>query len=195
MNSGHEVVQRGEVLVMGCESAQQFPNALDGVEVRAVRWQKIQPVRRGVRIGGVMVSGVVENEHRGETATAMARKQAQKGFKRARIENRTEHSDQLAGPKIDRPEKGQGFARGRVPHDGVFCFRRNPHAAAGAMLLEVALVQTPEIKPFIVQHPVEFFLYAACNSGSPCAITGRGLRSRNPNFRKMRWDWRTPNST
>jgi len=42
-NGGDESIERGEILVMGSEAAQQFPNAFDGIEFGAIRWKEIQP--------------------------------------------------------------------------------------------------------------------------------------------------------
>ena len=101
MDCDHEVVQRGEVFVVSRQPTQQFPNAFNRIEVRAVRRQEIQSVRRGTRIGRMMVGGVVEHQDRKESASAMARELAQEHFEGVRIENRAEHGEQLAGTEID----------------------------------------------------------------------------------------------
>src|SRR2546422_11682262 len=77
---------------------------------------------------------------------------------------------------------------------GVLGCRGHPHAATGAVLLEVYFVRCPEVDRSIFHHPLEFFLCAFCRSGSACAIAGRGLRSRKPNCRNRRWHCRTPKS-
>src|SRR5258708_20435444 len=76
----------------------------------------------------------------------------------------------------------------------VLGFRRNPHLASGAVLLEVHLVGSPEIHGRILHQPLEFFLCAFCRSGSAWPIWGRGLRSRKPSCRNKRWHCLTPNS-
>src|SRR5258708_15269064 len=76
----------------------------------------------------------------------------------------------------------------------VLGFRRNPHLASGAVLLEVHLVGSPEIHGRILHQRLEFFLCALCRSGSAWAIWGRGLRSRKPSCRNKRWHCLTPNS-
>ena len=116
MDGVHEVVQRREVFIVGCQSAQQFPDALDGIEFRAVRREEVEPIRRGARVIGVMVGGVVEDEDRGSTATPMPGKQSKEGLKRACVEDWTEHGDELVGVEVDGSKERREFARGRVQH-------------------------------------------------------------------------------
>ncbi len=68
-----------------------------------------------------------------------------------------ELGDQLARPQVDRPEQRHGFPRRRVEQDGVRLLGWHPHDTAGAMLLEVAFVETPEVNPVGAGEPAEFF--------------------------------------
>ena len=84
-------------------------------------------------------------------------------------------------------------APGRVvQQDRILGFRRHPHLTPGAVLLEVDFVGGPQIYTVVLPQRLEFFLCAFCRSGSACAITGRGLRIRNPNCRNSRWHCLTP---
>src|ERR1035437_966965 len=70
--------------------------------------------------------------------------------------------------------------RGSMQQDRVLGFRRNPHLASGAVLLEVHLVGSPEIHARILHQRLEFFLCAFCRSGSACAIWGAACAAESP---------------
>ena len=42
LNRGDQVLQRGEIGVVRCESSQEFPDAFDGIEFGTVRREEIQ---------------------------------------------------------------------------------------------------------------------------------------------------------
>src|ERR1035437_7879422 len=71
---------------------------------------------------------------------------------------------------------------------GVLGFRWHPHAATGAVLLEVYFVSSPEVDRSIFHQPLEFFLCAFCRSGSAFAIAGRGFLSPKTQCRKKTRD-------
>jgi len=61
---------------------------------------------------------------------------------------------------------------------------RNQHPASRATLLRTDLTHSPHIKSIVMGKMMEF-LYVACFSGSACAISGQGLRSRKPKSRLL----------
>ena len=68
-----------------------------------------------------------------------------------------ELGDQVPMAQIDGPKQGHGLPRGRVEQDGIRVLGRDPHHAAGAVLLEVAFVQAPAIQAVIAREAAEFF--------------------------------------
>ncbi len=107
-------------MIVRTELASEFPDALDRIQIRAVRGQERtrehRPVRREkwLQEGGVMVPGVVQDEDESAVGTVMPQELAQEGGERHRIELRGELAHQLAAAEMDRPEERHGFARRRV---------------------------------------------------------------------------------
>src|SRR5258708_37333300 len=81
-----------------------------------------------------------------------------------------------------------------MQQDRVLGFRRNPHLASRAVLLEVHLVGSPEIYSRILHQRLEFFLCAFCRSGSAWAIWGPVLLSRKPTCRNNTGHALTPST-
>src|ERR1700679_3531877 len=69
-------------------------------------------------------------------------------------------------------------------YDRVPGFRRNPHAAAGTLLLKVHFVQRPQVHGVVAHQSAEFFLCTFCLAGSARANRGRGLRRGKRRCRK-----------
>jgi hypothetical protein len=90
----------------------------------------------------------------------------------------TEHKPPI--PPAHGSEIPHTLAGGGVEQDRVLDFRRNPHAAARAMLLNVHFVGGPKIDAGILHQVLEFFLCAFCMAGFACASAGPGLRNRKP---------------
>ena len=176
---------------MGTQLARELPDAFDRVQFRAVGRQEGQrehlPPLREVRTQqrGVMVPRVVQHHDEPPRGAAMAQERAKKGTERDRIEGGAELGDQLPGAQIDRPEEGHGLPRRRLEQHGVRLFRGHPHRTAGAMLLEVAFVQAPEVTPVDAGESAEFFYMrpgppgprgrsagVASAAGTPAAGTG-----------------------
>src|SRR5437868_7594098 len=82
-----------------------------------------------------------------------------------------------------------------MQYNRVLGFRWYPHPTSRPLLLEMHLVQSPQID-ILVSHPsAQFFLCAVCLFGSPLASIGRGFRNRKSSCRNRRWHWRTPRGT
>jgi len=104
-----------------------------------------------------MVPGIVQHEDEAPIGATMPPQLPQEPDEGQRVELRRELGHQLAGPELDRPEEGHGFAGRGVEQDGIRLLGRHPHDAARAVLLEVAFVETPEVNPVGVGEPAEFF--------------------------------------
>ncbi len=104
-----------------------------------------------------MIPGVVQHEDEAPMGPAMPPQLAEEPAEGHRIELRRELGHQLARPELDRPEEGHGFPRRGMEQHGIRLLGRHPHRAAGAVLLEVAFVETPEVNPVGVGESAEFF--------------------------------------
>ena len=91
-----------------------------------------------------MVSGIVQHQHHARVAGAMSQQRLQKGLERGRVERGAPRADDRAGAQTDGPTIGDRLAGGRMEEDRILDRGRHPHAAPGAMLLEVAFVHAPE---------------------------------------------------
>ncbi len=96
---------------------------------------------------------------------AMPEQYAQKVAERDRIELRAELGHELPRAEIDRAEEGHAFPRRGVEQHRVGLFRGHPHTAPGAMLLEMAFVQAPEVKAVVAGEPAEFFYISPAPPG------------------------------
>lgn len=87
--------------------------------------------------------GVVQNQDEAFATGAVLEQAHQEALEGLAVEYRLEGGNQFAGADVGRTEARHGLASGRMQEDGVFVFRRHPHTAAGAVLLEVTFVGTP----------------------------------------------------
>ena len=194
-----ELSESRKVAIVEPEFAEKFPYPLDGVEVRAVgREEKqdeaglLKAAPFGVKSGMVIPSVVDDDDGAAAAASAPAPQLAKEGPGGFGIEAPPRFgSEQSSVSDPDGPKIADKFAGRRMTANRVPDFRWNPHAAPAAVLLEMDFVQRPEIDSRVDGESTEFFFTTACSSGSAWAISGRGLRSRKPNWRKSRWHWRT----
>ena len=156
-------MELGKVLIVGTESSRQLPDALDGIQIRAVGGQKVQRqhlsmfIQKGGQCTGMMVARVVEDDEQATPPCAMAQQHAQNGFEGAGIERRSKVGDQRPVAQIDRAKQGDGLACGGMEQDGIGLLGRHPHHTAGAVLLEVAFIQTPDINAGVAGEAPQFF--------------------------------------
>lgn len=165
LDCGNNVSERGEVLIVQATAPDQFPDALDRVEFGTVRRQKVQPKvildllpPRSMQ-RGVVVAGIVDNHnHLTPTPTSDAFEFSQESPAGLRIKHafRSRHAE-FSVAETDRPEETDALARRRMPADRIEHFGRNPHAAARAVLLEVNLIEGPEIDVRLSGQAPEFF--------------------------------------
>lgn len=75
----------------------------------------------------------------------------------AAIERGAQRTDERAGAQADGPEARDRLAGRRMEQDRILDLGRHPHAAPGAMLLEVAFVHAPEFYVSAPCQAVQFF--------------------------------------
>lgn len=144
-------------------AAGQLPDTLDGGQLRTVRRQKQQGEHgaifseQGLEQNRVVVPGIVQHNHHALAVGAMPQQRLQKGLERGRIERGAQGTDERAGAQADGPEAGDRLAGGRMEQDRILDLGRHPHAAPGAMLLEVAFVQAPEFNAPTPCQAKQFF--------------------------------------
>jgi len=149
--------------------ARELPDPLDRVEVRAVGGKIIQtkagvvfhaPVRMKL---GVMVLRVVDDEDRSPIGGRAD------GLEVPHKVMECQGVEPVPFPAIhERPvpypygaEVSHTFSPGVVKQHGILRFRGNPHPASGSVLLEVHLVDRPQIYRLVAHHRSEFFLCAS----------------------------------
>ncbi len=144
-------------------AAGQLPDSLDGGQLRTVRRQKQQGEHGAIfskqrfEQDRVVVPGIVQHQHHARVAGAMPQQRLQKGLERGRVERGAQGADELAGAQTDGPEARDRLAGGRMEQDRILDLGRHPHAAPGAMLLEVAFVHAPEFNAPAPGQAVQFF--------------------------------------
>lgn len=135
--------------IVGRQSAGELPNPLDWIEFWTVWRQEHEREHLAVRVqpglehAGVVVLGIVQYQDESLAARAMLDQSHQKTLERFAIEYRLESGDQFPGADVGCAEARHGLSCGRVQENGVLVFRRHPHSATSAVLLEVAFVGTP----------------------------------------------------
>jgi hypothetical protein len=171
---------------MQAEPPRQFPNALDGVQVRTVRWQVAQS-ESGLLCGpplsvkfGVVIFGIVDDHHNAPPGALAALPQfSQKipGGHPVEAPGFTTE-DELAIAQANGSEIANAFARGRVEQNGVSHFRRYPQPTPRTMLLKMNFVDRPQVNVGIVCQDAKFFyarlVFAGRLAPPPDAVCGNG---------------------
>jgi hypothetical protein len=134
-----------------------------GGQLRTVRRQKQHGEhgaicsKYGLEQDRVVVSGIVQRQHHARAVGAMPQQPLQNGLERDRVERGAQGADECAGPQTDSPEARDRLAGGRREQDRILDLGRHPHAAPGAMLLEMAFVHAPEFNASAPGQAVQFF--------------------------------------
>ncbi len=105
-----------------------------------------------------MISGIVEYEDHAAAAGVMTQQSLEEVLEGLGVEDGARHAYELTGSQADRAEASHRLAGWRMLQDGVLDFRRYPHTAAGAMLLEVTFIQAPQFDVGASRQAAEFFL-------------------------------------
>ena len=148
---------------MDAQFASQLPNPLNRIELRTIRRQEVktqqsslipQPGLQGSRM---MISGIIQNNHHFLLGVTVTKKMPQEYLKRLAVKILPLLGYQFPVLQTDGPKHPYRLMRGCMPKNRIFHFRWNPHDVPGAMLLEMALIQTPKIKIFSSQKLTKFF--------------------------------------
>lgn len=151
---------------MSCQPARQFPNSLDGIQVRAVGRQEVESKPGPARVEKwpqqlrMVIARIVEDQDHAAASRSMRQELTQELLERQGIELRLLLGHQLSVPEVHRSEQGHRFSRGSMEQHRVRIFRRNPHHRPRTVLLEVALIQAPQIHARITDEAAEFFYIA-----------------------------------
>ena len=160
---------------MNAETAREFPDSLDGVQVGAVRRQEVEKETATVLFPplfvetGMVILGVVHNEDDLAVGSRGGAPQLpEKVEEGLRIEAAfLAAKDQPAVAEAKGPKVSDTPARRMMEQNGIFHFRGNPHPATGSVLLEVHLVQRPQVDARISGQPLEFFYAPRVAGGLP----------------------------
>lgn len=132
-----DAIESWEVLVMDTKSTRQFPNPLNGIQVRAVGRKVVETKSRGLLVSPplvhfrVMVSGIVAD---GQDALAFLKtalvEELHKVPEALSIKSiRFAGVDEHAIAQAYRSQISHALPRRVVPDDGIAVFRRYPQAA------------------------------------------------------------------
>ncbi len=108
----------------------------------------------------MVIACIVEDQDHAAASRPMGQELAEELPERQGVKPRLLPRHQLPVPEVHRSEQGHGFSRRRMEQHGVCIFRRNPHHRPRTVLLEVALIQAPQIHPGITSPATEFFYIA-----------------------------------
>jgi len=136
-NGRNNVIQRREVLVVQTAATDQFPDAFDRIEFRAVRRQKGQLEVIGDRVSpsgvpaGVMIPGVVTDHHHLSACPATLTFELPQEIPAGAC---IKHAfgpghNELAVPQAHCAKEADAFAGRGMQADWVGDFGRNPHTA------------------------------------------------------------------
>jgi hypothetical protein len=149
----YNVIQVREVSIVQASATCEFPDALDGVQLRAVGGEVIE--REAIRVplpplpmkACMMVFRVVGNDHDASFGSGAGRLQvleklpAGDGVELIRLAPK----DELTIAQADGAEIPDTAPGGVMKEHRVLGFRRDPHAAARTVLLKVHFVHGPKI--------------------------------------------------
>jgi len=160
-----ELSESREVAIVEPELAEELPDSLDGVEVRAVRREEqqdeaglLKAAPLGVKSGMVIPGVIDDDDDAAAAAPAPAAQLTKEGPAGLGIEAPLGFgSDQPSISDPDGSKVADEFACRRMATNRVPNFRWNPHAAPAAMLLEMDFVQRPEIDLRVDGESTEFF--------------------------------------
>ena len=147
------VIQMREVSIVQTPAACELPDALDGVQLRAVGREVIE--REAIPVlfppipvkAGMMVFRVVSNDHDAALTSGAGGLQvleelpAGEGVELIRLTP----IEKLAVAQADGSVIAHTLAGGRVQQHGVAGFGRNPHATARTVLLKMHFVHSPKV--------------------------------------------------
>jgi len=183
-----EFSERGKVAVVEPQAAKELPDALNGVELRAVRGKEeqrevglLREAPSGVE-RGVVVFGVIDDDHHAPARSGADASQMAQEFPAGlgiEVTRRWERA-QFAVAHSNRSEVADAFSRRRMNADRIPHFRRNPHPTPAAVLLEMNFIQRPKIDGGVGRQQQEFFLLPLAPldplDRPPAAVCANGIQ-------------------
>src|SRR5229473_813422 len=156
--------QCGEVAIVSSKAPSQLPHPLYRSQLRAVGRQEQQAQLSSMAMkevgqeSCVMIPSVVEHDDQAASGRLLAKQPPEESPEGGGVEDGAHHSYKLSGVQTDGPKAGHRLSGRRMPQDRVLDFGRYPHATAGAVLLEVTFIQTPQFDVGTMSQTPEFFL-------------------------------------
>lgn len=199
IHGGGEICQGREASVMEAKAPQELPDPFDGIELRTVWRQEMETKARSVEVSPLSMQGRVvvlrivgDDDHtpacRRADSAEMAKEvpaglgiEVAKGLRAA----------QFSVADSNRPKVADGLSGRGMVADGIGHLGRHPHPATAAVLLEVHLIQRPQIDGGVSGQSAEFFCVrpvaadlpkqpevAASAAGIPFVGTAAGIAGR-----------------
>ena len=143
----------------------ELPEAFDGIEFRAIRRQEIQCESIGMLFSpllmefGMVIPGVVCDDYNTPAASGADPAQApQEPMECQGIESAyLPLGHKLAVPQAYSPKVANAATSGMMEQNRISLLRWHPHPAARSVLLEMHLVERPQVNVGISHEPSEFF--------------------------------------
>jgi len=148
---------------MDAEFTSQLPDPLNRIELRTIRRQEIQPQfppvipQPGLQGSGMMISGIIQNDHHLLVRGTMAKEVLQEFTKSLSAEFVPLLCYQSVIPQTDGSKHPDLFVGWSMPEDRIFNLDRNPHHISRSVLLKMTLIQTPKVQVISSHEPTKFF--------------------------------------
>jgi len=187
-NRRNDVAKCRKIAIVQAAAANEFPHSLNRIEFRTVRRQKVQTEMVGHFLSprfmerGVVVPRVIDDDHglapRTTGYSFQLMEELPTGFG-VKHTFGTGH-DQLAVSQTHGSEKADAFARRGVQANGICYFGRHPHAATGAMLLEMHFIHGPQINLRVASQAAQFFCVSPAIPGRLGPLGAGACVNENP---------------
>ena len=168
-----QIFQFRKITIMRTESPRQLPNALNGIEVGAVRRKEVELksrtmiVKPGLKNSGMMESRIIHDQDHPTVRPGVTQKQPQKSQECFSVEGRDRESDEAAVGRTDGPENGHRLPGGGMKKHRIGVFRGNPHDTPRPVLLKVTFIGKPQINVLSSGQFSEFFYMRPLPRGRP----------------------------
>ena len=162
------VIDGWKISVVCCHTTSEFPNSLNGIQIRAI-WRQEQQIEPGLRCfsplfvqNSMMISNVICNhDHlppraRTDIPEMPQERKTSLGIKTIGFP----FIDQLSIMQTYCSKISDTFTCRMMQKHRITRLRRNPHPASRPVLLEMNLIHRPKINAVIFCQPSEFFLPA-----------------------------------
>jgi len=156
-------VERGKIPVMQAFSPRQFPYSFNMIEVRTIGRKKIKTKHSliffppFIQATSMMVTGVIQHHDHFSSCSIFKDQALQKPFECIGIERMSRHRDQFPVVNPDGAKVTHAFPRRCMKNNGILDIPRNPHRFSRSSLLEMTLIQKPDIGGIFDGKFMEFF--------------------------------------